>query len=682
MIDEIQNKIQKEKIVNKLIKNGIKPTQKNVISELNDYYVNHKLGNKTYSHKQLHQGDISNKDNYNKEFNNIYNDISVMYDSYNNIYNSMITLDDKIDSISSEIKNNIAYINNKIKNINNILSGEQYNYYTYTFSNYSNTEFNEVKKINLFKTTAFVDLLNQRVTNNKVTNTQSIVDISNCSITTSASEIKGSINDLLLMNNKSCKIINDSISKNSKLKISLVFNEAIMFNTLKIQLDSLEDVSAYIEVYDKNNNCKRYCSSGFKDSFEWNTNELEKSSLVNIYLSKNDYDSINDNLYRFIYIIRNITLCNDTYTKNSIYVSKPVEINDLFNEIKLEKKDKIFSDTSIDYYISIGNTMIDSKYDNPELLSWININSKKYTDLNILTNKTLLKYANNNNMYKYNNKKLYKICDLDKYTDTKNIKIQKQYQQFKVMQLKPNDKFDKKYELNINDFINNYDVKYIDCESYDLNIKTNTFYAFTQSINCDDECYSYNHFIKLINSDNQEEGKTHSLSYKVYLNNDIVTVNDDDTYSFSFKKGINTLVIIAYVNSDYLYADINFNFNLKDITNNIYSSDVMEYKTPYELTNKNLYNCYTIIKNSIYVLDNPENTTDSVKSVNITKSDINYQDKIRYKIEYKYLKDENYNYAKYIKDNQICIPIRFMCVLNSKNNKVSPHLYQYSLLLK
>ena len=28
-----------------------------------------------------------------------------------------------------------------------------------------------------------------------------------------------------------------------------------------------------------------------------------------------------------------------------------------------------------------------------------------------------------------------------------------------------------------------------------LNIKTNTFYAFTQSINCDDECYSYNHFI-------------------------------------------------------------------------------------------------------------------------------------------------------------------------------------------
>ena len=54
MIDEIQNKIQKEKIINKLIKNGIKPTQKNVISELNDYYVNHKLGNKTYSHKQLH----------------------------------------------------------------------------------------------------------------------------------------------------------------------------------------------------------------------------------------------------------------------------------------------------------------------------------------------------------------------------------------------------------------------------------------------------------------------------------------------------------------------------------------------------------------------------------------------------------------------------------------------------
>jgi hypothetical protein len=210
---------------------------------------------------------------------------------------------------------------------------------------------------------------------------------------------------------------------------------------------------------------------------------------------------------------------------------------------------------------------------------------------------------------------------------------------------------------------------FMDCEKYtNYVLNPNTLYVFTQYVNCSENKYLYNRYIRVM--DSAAANVLEDTEQKVFINGLEVSKTGEkgeNLYSFALKKGVNKIQIVIYAPSKngagvtrWLYHNINF----KEVTNDVFAFPPMKYTNWYTL-DKHMsenYRYYTIKDNYICVKCNPNYM---VKS--------NTED-MGYFIKYYTLKTDMRHFFK-----ANTLSFRIMAILHSNNPELSPELLNFRI---
>lgn len=676
LINKTQINSIKGKTTENLVRSGVEPTIFEVYSAVDDYFMNYKLGRPTFKPMEIEPHKVSNKMEWNKSVKELGNDIGIMVDSINILKDNVITMEDTIDYKKSLAESKIKNLNLRIKSLKNSLSSDEvYLGKSFTFYNFYDTEFYGNENINLPYTTAFVDLLYKRVTSQKTTLINAKYNLESSEILLSSSsnadgysvsgDIRNIVNDSI---NGSCMIEQSGISDDKRsIDITIVLPEPVTLSTISIVLNTINDIEGSLTLNTVDGEEVKIYTETFSDTIEWN---FDSPMIVSfkITLSKLVADGVNDNMYKYYYIIKNISASLDTFERTSSYISKKIEYDEILDEVNVVVDEMIMPDTNIQYFVGIDNEV--------DIIDWISVSNGKNVSLNVLKPEEAILNKRLSNYGESVGDDCYKVGTIRNHVNRNSIKILSGYQQWNAEVFnKPN--FDVNYKINIADYDKDFLVgtKNIDAESYKLTIKENKLVVMQTTVFCDDDYVLDENEIKSITNGAK-------LQTELYLNNNKIPVGSNKTYSLPFKKGRNKVIILMY-STGAAETNILFNVNFKRVSQNIGCGGKMKLISIDSLRLNvmvNTNNYYAIDNsNNIIVKYNPKMETEYIKS-EYSGNDVNYQDYMRYYLSYKYLPKDKYN--KCLKNGVPNVNIRFMATLFSNKDTLSPQIKSYSILAK
>lgn len=676
-ISNVQYKNKKDEAIQELIKKGIEPNNYEVNNIITEYFDNKVLGMPVYSPIEQNAYEESSKDDYNHNFKTFNEDINTAFEVSTQLNNKAVAIQEYYDREKTKIFNSIQELYLKTQNTQDaLLNTTCVQQYIETFKDMYNIEFYGNAERNIPQTTSFVDMLQTCVYTDKLKSQINRLSIPNATIKLNDLSIFDSVQKEGELTNILSDIISDiyivqakSLTSDKKtLDIIIDLGKQITFNTVIFKFTSVRKTTCVLYLSEDNKNYLPVYNLSGMEFLEWNFTEQTKRYIkISIIKDSPDGSSITDNnieMFDYYYILKNISIANEYYQSKSLFVSKPIEFDDLTSSIKLDAEEMIFNHTKIDYFIGFDN--------DSGRIGWDVIQNHKDYDLfmfrklNKIANINLPAYGSQDGILD-----AYGVFELPKNTNLNSISVIPGYNMWHVARYNriEGDSNQDNFSLNTCDFssfasICNKTDMFMDCENYDtFKIQSNVLYIFTQYVYLESTQTIFNTFIKIMDSECQAQYSYAEI--RIFVNGYEIGTSENDLYSFSLKKGTNKIQIAIYnpMNTATL-CTLFHNLNFKVLTNDVFALPKMKYtsNTVMDRVLGENYQYYTIRNNTIYVKCNPEDL------INSGLEDMGYF------IKYSCLKPE---LADYFSDNHITF--RIMAILNSEDKNVSPKLLNFRI---
>lgn len=670
IIDKIHREKIKEKSISSSVKNGIAPASKNVKSIINDYLANINPGKCNVDFIDIESYSKSNPQKWNTIMKQIDYEVDTMIKAQKTIKDEINYLGSRITELQDKAVSETQKINQRILNLKEILANSTtYTNKNYIFDDFKNIEFYSDKERNLPSTTAFIDLLNKRVSNIKKDYEFSNISLESASIninidTNGEGSVIGDIKNVIKNNNRPVLISSESnINLYFNAEIEIVLLIPTFMNNIKINLSSVSKIKCSLRIVDEDGITHTLNDIETINLAEWSFIQKKVAKFYITFAADKQSGVTEQKLYTSSFMLNKIEAFNDFFETTSTFVTKAMNFPQILDAVKLEANDVLMPKTNIEYFIAIDNGIAP--------LNWVNVKNNCETSLNILNEKQEIL---NNTIPYYGhaiNNDCYLIGTLNKHYNSNSLMLLSGYQQWNV-EILNSSKFDSNYTLNMNDYSKDKIIERtsIDYESYKINVKQNKMYAMSTIVYCDKEFESKEFYI----NSNVPKGSTFQT---IVIFNHNVVKKTKGTYKFAFRKGKNIINILLFTNKD---CSFTHNLNFKTISQNCGHGGKLRQVSESYLKN-NLYKNndeYFCVdsSNNILVKINPLQLSEYFKS-DIQKTDFNFQDYTRYYLSYKYLPKENYHLC--LKNNIPNTNIRLMAVFNSESIYISPELTSYVL---
>lgn len=681
-ISKIQYNTKKEEFIQELLKKGIEPNNYELNNMLSNFFDGKTLGMPYYAPIKQEAYETSNKDAYNHTFQALGEDMQTIYSANISANNKAVAIQEYYDTEKTKVMNAIQKLSLRVENINEIMNssnaGKQY---VQVFDDLYDVEYYGDQERNIPYTTSFIDLLQKKLYTEKSNTKINKINITHADIKiigtdkfkkiTTSGEIKNLLTDTI----DSVYTLICKLKENKEATISIVIDlkspmdiNSVLFNftsskEIKCELSLSEDGENYINVHDIQG----------ANLIEWNfptkTVQYIKLNIIKPEADGYGLTESNTEYYEYYYILKNISVALETFESKSIFVSKPIEFDNLVNSITLNAEDRIYNDTRIDYFIGFDNK--ESK------IGWDVIDNHKPHELFMFEKKNkILNYHLEQNGFGDMDTvatELYKLYKIPSAVNRNDIKITPGYNMWSVIryQKKDNQEYDESFNFNSFDFTAYTnecvaDQLFMDCENYsEFKLHPNTLYVFTQYVSVEQAINVYDKYIRVMDSTNNI---AKDIQQRVFINGleaSKTGAEGENFYSFALKKGVNKIQIALYVPSigkveKWLYHNLNF----KEVTNNVFAFPPMKYIHWYTLDKqmKPNYMYYTIKDDYVCVKCTPQD---------MIKSEI---EDMGYFISYHSLREDM---AQYFSNNKLSF--RIMAVLYSKNKDVSPEIINFRI---
>lgn len=689
-ISRIQYNQKKEEFKQELLKKGIEPNNYELNLMLSQYFNNKTLGMPYYSPIKQQAYEVSDKESYNSNFMSLGEDMKTIYDSNIEANNKAVAIQEYYDTEKTKVMNAIQKLSLRADNISEIMNssitGKQY---VQVFDDLYDIEYYGNSERNIPYTSSFVDLLQKKLYTEKTNSNTNKINILNSNISISGLNkfnnhiINGEISNMLTDTLDSVYTVVAKNKKNTSMSIDILvtFKSMIDINTVMFNFTSSRKLNCLLSLSEDEENFIYVHNMSGNNLIEWNF-PTKTVKCLKITVIKDEADGYKtdaeseDNFYEYYYILKNISVALESFESKSVFVSKPIEFNDLVNSITLNAKDMIYNNTRIDYFIGFDN-------DNSKV-GWDSIENHKAHELFMFEkrNKILnyhLRISDNFGEMNPEAVELYQIYKLPSTVNKNSVKITAGYNMWSVIQYQKKDdqEYDESFTFNSFDFSKYIDEctenqLFMDCENYtSFKLYPNTLYTFTQYVSLDSPANLYNKYIRVMDTAAANVLKeADGMQQKVFINGLEITKtgNDGDNYySFALRKGVNKIQIVLYAPATggagidrWLYHNLNF----KELTNDVFAFTPMKYINWYVLDKQMQpnYKYYTIKDGHVCIKCTPE---DMVKS--------NIED-MGYFMSYYSLKD---SMAYYFNNNKL--RFRIMAVLHSNDKNVSPEIINFRI---
>lgn len=675
-ISKIQRERKIKEFSEELVKKGIEPNNYEINNMLREYFDNHIIGMPYYAPIKQTPYEQSSKDDYNHNFETFREDIETAYQADIEANNKAVSIQEYYDTEKSLVLHAIDKIVLRANNLQESLkTNKKIQEYVEVFDNLYGLEMYGNEERNLPYTTSFIDLLQKKVYTEKTNSQINRLSIENGSVTLGSLHSFSSYNSQGDINN----ILNDTFSdvfiftgrseqeKEQSLEVFVDLGAVMTFNTVLFKTTSSNDMSFNLAISEDGNDYTTVYSMDGKDLIEWNF-EPQTARYLKMTITKKQADGYVSNteglnIYEYYYILKNISIANETFEQRSVFVTKPIEFNNLTNFIKLDAKDITFANTKINYFIGFDN--------NTNKIGWDAIENHKEHELFMFEKQH--KIANYGTYKEYGTQSdltgLYQVFKLPDGVNTNSLKVTPGYNMWEVKRYNRidgdyDDGFDLK-DTDVTEYIKNCTMTrmFMDCEKYfDFEIKSNTLYIFTQYVTIDNDESIYDNFIKVTDNAYNETGNS---VVRLFVNGYEQITGDNGRYNIHFRKGTNKIQFVVYspsstVETRMLYHNINF----KKLTNNVFAFKPMKYTNVNMLT-KSLeptYEYYTIKNNIVYVNIDPSELIHHVT------------EDMGYFLSYYSLKPDM---QKFFSNNKL--RFRIMGILTSTSKNVSPEVINFSI---
>lgn len=672
-ISSIQFQIKKSEFVQELVKKGIEPNNFELNRMLTEYFDNHVMGMPYYSPVKQRPYEESSKDDYNHNFKTFQEDIETVYQADIEANNRAVAMQEYYDTEKIKVQNALSKLALRVENISEALkSASHMKQFVQVFDDMYGIEFYGDTKRNIPYTTSFVDLLQKCIYTDKANAKVNKILIEDALITlngfTQFAEYE--TNGVLR------KVLNDTFSdmyivsavsasdEGKYLDIDIDLGKLITFNMVSFSYSSSkimrcelflsDDGQNYVPVYDVSN----------RDYAEWNFNSKTVRN-IRIVCHKPEPDGISGgtvNLYEYYFLLKNISIAKEEFEPKSVFVSKPIDFDDLVSTVKLDAGDMVFNNTMIDYFIGFDNGV--------DKIGWDAIGNHKDYNLFMFEKRHKILNAHIQGFgHQGEILKLYKLYELPNGTNRNSVKVTAGYNMWHVKKyVDRNGSNSSGFSLASGDFsehVAKCDMEnmFMDCENYDhFRIQSNTLYVMTQYVSLESSKNLFDNFIRITDTSCKHD---HGAEIRIFLNGYEVTPTDNDRYSFALKKGVNKIQVAIYCEGNtaatmFLYHNINF----KALTNNVFGCTPMKYtnNTILDRMVGDTYEYYTIKDNYIYVKCNPDD---------MIRSDL---EDMGYFASYYCLREDM---RDYFPDGHL--KFRIMAVLHSNDRNVSPKLCNFRI---
>jgi hypothetical protein len=681
-ISKLQYNNKKNEFIETLLKIGVKPNNYELNNMIAEFFDNKVLGMPYYAPIQQVAYEASNKEAYNHNFITLEEDLKIIFQANIEANNKAVAIQEYYDTEKVKVINAIQKLSLRVQNIEQIMNasitGKQY---VQTFDDLYDVEYSGNSERNIPYTSSFVDLLQKKVYTEKSNTNINKINIMDATVKILDTNYKstGNINSILTDTLDAFYIATVTTTENKENILTLHINlnkkqdiNTVLFSftsawNMKCTLSVSDDGINFIDVYDISGN----------NLIEWNfpskTISEFKITMIKPEPDGTKIDNAGNEIFEYYYVLKNISVANGKFESKSVFVSKPIEFDNLVNAIRLDATDMIYNNTRIDYFIGFDNGF--SK------IGWDAIKNHANHELFMFEQKHKIcnwsiEEASGFGQQDPEALDLYRIYKIDNTINKNSIKVTPGYNMWSVTEYQKasGQEYDETFKFKSFDFTEYTDKcvaiqDFMDCEKYtNYVLNPNTLYVFTQYVNCSENKYLYNRYIRVM--DSAAANVLEDTEQKVFINGLEVSKTGEkgeNLYSFALKKGVNKIQIVIYAPSKngagvtrWLYHNINF----KEVTNDVFAFPPMKYTNWYTL-DKHMsenYRYYTIKDNYICVKCNPNYM---VKS--------NTED-MGYFIKYYTLKTDMRHFFK-----ANTLSFRIMAILHSNNPELSPELLNFRI---
>ena len=514
-ISAIQQRRKTKEFTKQLLQKGIEPNNYELNKMLTEYFDGHTLGMPYYSPIKQVPYEESSKEDYNHNFKTFKEDIETAYEANIEANNKAVAMQEYYEVERNKVRNAIARLALRVENVNEALkTNSQIKQYVQSFDDLYDVELYGDTSRNIPYTTAFIDLLQKKVYTDKSFAKMNKILLTDASISISklnsfdSYETKGEIEKVLTDTISDTFIISGKSTKEDKrsIEINVDLGKTYLFNTVCFSFTSVKmahcqlllssDGENFIPVYDYSN----------RDYIEWSFNAKEARYLRIIY-TKTEPDGIekddqSNEFYRYHYFLKNISIANEEYESQSVFVSKIIDFDDLTSTIKLDAADMIFNNTRIDYFIGFDNEK--------DKIGWDAIENHKDHELFMFQKRHKIINLNTEEFGSQDGylKDLYMLYKLPENINRNSIKVTPAYNMWSVKKYnRLEGDHDDGFSLVSSDYtelVNKCEETqlFMDCENYsNFDLECNVLYIFTQYISLEESKNLYDIFINVTNVD-------------------------------------------------------------------------------------------------------------------------------------------------------------------------------------
>ncbi|AXU72280.1 TPA: hypothetical protein ACG3KC_001039 [Clostridioides difficile] len=594
-IQEYQLKIKEEEIIKRLLNNGDLVTFYEVNKFISEFFEKKIIGLPYFKPFTLLPYQNSDKEQFNTMFKNIEYDLKSIYEVHNHQIESSIETINKYDlemiNIYNEANKMIAY-----SEIANEFSNKKKSYYPYviTFNTLEDTNTINLVKNNIPKSTCEIDYNTSTLRNELHSTPSDKIDLSksNLKVLLNGQEIDTNTNINL--------ILNEALNENISLDIIPIKSETQII-TIDLELDtiktvsrielsgySLQDTTITLLISSDNKNfTEKFKYKGEKNNI-WRFNKEDilaiKFIIEKYEIGKEEPDNLGS-----LFVLNNISLYNDKYSKTSVYTSNRINVDEPVSKITLNPQNKVPPMTNISYFIGIEdkNNSVEWKSIKPNIALDLNLLYKEEKLLNYYTSDLFGRRDFDIQLKNF----LFYVQQLPKYVNLNSIEMRTGHSQWLIERLDVSDKYNQEYPSSLRVSINDYakhrvtGIAPMDANTMEIMCKSTWNYiVMSQYVNCLEETIIEDKYFSF--------EKDKEVFDVVVLVNGRQVFKKDNKYAFKLKKGENKLQIMFLLGELDLSKSvktIKHNFNLMSHSDSIFAGSKMERIT-YNTLVKNISN--------------------------------------------------------------------------------------------
>lgn len=366
------------------LRKGLIPTIATVNAYLTDKFKNSAAGYPIFRPLFAAKYQVSDPIKYNFMMNQIKSDLDDLYDADNANNNEILSMFSYYDVEKKKIDSKINSVQNRLDNLLAGLSKEQSKEGMFdNFDDFLKIEFLGNITRSIPCTNAFVDLLTKSVSNETLKPNSKLAlnnatpkvtvgtkNISNTTLSAVENCLKDSTNETWVQ-----QVITDN-SDGAQVRISIELPTEQDVTTIKYTLQSPRHATIKLSITDQNKSTRTFKEITTTDLAEWNI-KSSKVKVLTFDIGKTEPDALDGTNFQYFIGAKNISIFNDIFNSENIFVSKEFPINKPFNYAYLETEQVLPSDTQMKYYIGID------KIGSP--IAWKRVYNKVTNDLGLLT---------------------------------------------------------------------------------------------------------------------------------------------------------------------------------------------------------------------------------------------------------------------------------------------------------